>query len=135
MRQCMPRRPVAGKHGPCYARCARARARTEGVRPQARAAGLDAARRRCSAKVLGRERLVATDDPMMASMAARYAAALFELAKEQKQLDQVERDVRSFQGLLAGSADLARLFRSPVTSAESNPSPLDALRAPAAVPP
>src|SRR5215510_5594128 len=133
MRHCMPRRPVAGKHGPCYARCARARARTEGVRPQARAAGLDAARRRCSAKVLGRERLVATDDPMMASMAGRYAAALFELAKEQKQLDQVERDVRTFQSLLEGSADLARLVRSPVISAEAQARALAAVLAKAGI--
>src|SRR5262249_12478975 len=56
MRHCMPRRPVAGKHGPCYARGARTRTRTEGVRPQARAARLEAARRWCSTKVLGRER-------------------------------------------------------------------------------
>ena len=45
---------------------------------------------------------------MMAGMAGRYAAALFELAKEQKQLEQVERDVASFQALLEGSADLVR---------------------------
>jgi len=70
---------------------------------------------------------------MMASMAARYAAALFELAKEQKQLDQVERDVRSFQALLAGSADLARLVRSPVISAEAQARALAAVLAKAGI--
>jgi F-type H+-transporting ATPase subunit delta len=61
---------------------------------------------------------VATDDPMMASMAGRYAAALFELAKDQRQLAEVERDVVAFQGLLDDSADLRRLVRSPVISSE-----------------
>ena len=54
---------------------------------------------------------------IMAGMAGRYATALFELAKEQKQLEQVERDVASVQALLEGSPDLARLVRSPVISA------------------
>ena len=56
---------------------------------------------------------------MMASMAGRYAAALFELAKEQKQLDQVERDVAAFLAMLEVSADLVRLVRSPVISAQA----------------
>jgi len=66
---------------------------------------------------------------MMASMAGRYAAALFELAKEQKQLDQVERDVASFQALLEASPDLARLVRSPVIAAEAQARALDAVLA------
>ena len=70
---------------------------------------------------------------MMASMAGRYAAALFELAKEQKQLDQVERDVRTFQSLLEGSADLARLVRSPVISAEAQARALEAVLAKAGI--
>jgi F-type H+-transporting ATPase subunit delta len=70
---------------------------------------------------------VATDDPMMASMAGRYAAALFELAKEQKQLEQVERDVAAFQSLLQISPDLARLVRSPVIAAEAQGRALDAI--------
>jgi F-type H+-transporting ATPase subunit delta len=56
---------------------------------------------------------VATDDPMMASMAGRYAAALFELAKDQRQLAEVERDLASFQRMLDDSQDLRRLVRSP----------------------
>ena len=66
---------------------------------------------------------------MMAGMAGRYAAALFELAKEQKQLEQVERDVASFQALLEGSPDLVRLVRSPVISAAAQARALDAILA------
>jgi F-type H+-transporting ATPase subunit delta len=70
---------------------------------------------------------VATDEPMMASMAGRYAAALFELAKEEKQLPQVETDLKSFQGMLDASEDLRRLVRSPVISAEDQGKALSAI--------
>ena len=70
---------------------------------------------------------MATDDPMMASMAGRYAAALFELAKDQRQLEQVERDLASFQAMLDGSADLRRLVRSPVISADDQAKALAAI--------
>jgi F-type H+-transporting ATPase subunit delta len=70
---------------------------------------------------------VSTDDPMMASMAGRYAAALFELAKDQKQLDQVAGDVESFERMLEGSEELRRLVRSPVISAEDQARALGAL--------
>jgi F-type H+-transporting ATPase subunit delta len=63
----------------------------------------------------------------MASMAGRYAAALFELAKEQKQLPQVESDVKTFQGMLDASDDLRRLVRSPVISAENQAKALSAV--------
>jgi F-type H+-transporting ATPase subunit delta len=61
---------------------------------------------------------VSSDDPMMAGMAGRYAAALFELAKEQGQLEQVERDLASMQAMLDESGDLRRLVLSPVITAE-----------------
>jgi F-type H+-transporting ATPase subunit delta len=70
---------------------------------------------------------VSTDEPMMASVAGRYAAALFEIAKDEKQLAQVEADVVAFQGLLDESADLRRLVRSPVISAEDQAKALGAL--------
>lgn len=66
---------------------------------------------------------------MMASMAGRYAAALFELAKEQKALDQVARDVLAFQRLLEASPELTRLVRSPVIAAEAQARALDAILA------
>jgi F-type H+-transporting ATPase subunit delta len=61
---------------------------------------------------------VATDDPMMASVAGRYASALFELANEQRQLREVEQDLVNLQNMLDGSEDLRRLVRSPVFTAE-----------------
>jgi F-type H+-transporting ATPase subunit delta len=70
---------------------------------------------------------VSTDNPMMASMAGRYAAALFELAKDQQQLESVAADVKSFQTMLASSADLQRLVRSPVISAPDQARALSAL--------
>ena len=70
---------------------------------------------------------VSTDEPMMASMAGRYAAALFEIAKDDKQLAQVESDVKTFQGMLDASEDLRRLVRSPVISAEDQATALTAL--------
>ena len=64
---------------------------------------------------------------MMASMAGRYAVALFELAKDQQQLEQVERDLASLQAMLASSADLRRLVLSPVISAEDQAKALGAV--------
>jgi F-type H+-transporting ATPase subunit delta len=51
-------------------------------------------------------------------MAGRYATALFELALEENALDAVKADLDAFDALVAGNADLTRLVRSPVFSAE-----------------
>jgi F-type H+-transporting ATPase subunit delta len=51
-------------------------------------------------------------------MAGRYATALFELALETDALDSVAADLDRFDALMSESADLARLVRSPVFSAE-----------------
>lgn len=50
-------------------------------------------------------------------MAGRYATALFELALEAKSVDAVKADLEKFDALLADSADLRRLVRSPVFGA------------------
>jgi F-type H+-transporting ATPase subunit delta len=76
---------------------------------------------------------VTTDEPMMASMAGRYAAALFELAREERQLPQVEADLRAFQAMLDASGDLRRLVRSPVIAADDQARALDAILAKAGV--
>jgi F-type H+-transporting ATPase subunit delta len=70
---------------------------------------------------------VATDDPMTASVAGRYASALFELAQEQSSIPTVERDLGNLQALLDESADLRRLVLSPVFSAEDQARALDAI--------
>jgi F-type H+-transporting ATPase subunit delta len=64
---------------------------------------------------------------MMASMAGRYAAALFELAKDERQLPRVEADLAAFRSMLDASADLRRLVRSPVISAGDQAKALDAI--------
>jgi F-type H+-transporting ATPase subunit delta len=51
-------------------------------------------------------------------LAGRYATALFELALEAKAIDKVAADLQAFDALLAESADLTRLVRSPVFTAE-----------------
>ncbi|CAN0392243.1 unnamed protein product, partial [Phaeothamnion confervicola] len=61
---------------------------------------------------------VATEDPIMASVAGRYASALFELATESNQIAEVEATLGRFQALVDGSPDLQRLVRSPVFSAD-----------------
>jgi len=60
---------------------------------------------------------VAGDKLIVAGMAGRYATALFGLAREKKQLDEVDADLNSFQTLLEASDDLKRLVNSPVFSA------------------
>jgi F-type H+-transporting ATPase subunit delta len=57
---------------------------------------------------------LAAQETGTAGLAARYAAALFELADEAKQLDSVAADLRAIRALIAESADLRRLVRSPV---------------------
>jgi F-type H+-transporting ATPase subunit delta len=51
-------------------------------------------------------------------MAGRYASALFELALEERAIDQVKADLDRFDALIGDSADLRRLVRSPAFTAE-----------------
>jgi F-type H+-transporting ATPase subunit delta len=51
-------------------------------------------------------------------MAGRYATALFELALDAKAVDAVKADLDRFDAMVAGSADLQRLVRSPVFGAD-----------------
>ena len=57
-------------------------------------------------------------DHTVSGMAGRYATALFELALENKAVDAVKKDLDQFDALIADSADLNRLVRSPVFTAE-----------------
>ena len=70
---------------------------------------------------------MATEDPMMASVAGRYAAALFETAKDAGKIDAVEGDLVAFQKLSHESPDLARLVRSPVFAAADQSRALSAV--------
>ncbi|HZV56491.1 MAG TPA: F0F1 ATP synthase subunit delta, partial [Sphingobium sp.] len=61
---------------------------------------------------------MATNNQMTSGVAGRYASALFELAREQGELDGVDADLSKFQAMLDQSSDLRRLVNSPAFSAE-----------------
>jgi len=60
-------------------------------------------------------------------MAGRYATALFDLALEANAIEAVKADLDRFDALLAESADLTRLVRSPVFSADEQLQALSAV--------
>ncbi len=64
---------------------------------------------------------------IVSGMAGRYATALFELALEGKLLDPVRADLERFNKLVEESADLERLLRSPVFSADEQTTALSAV--------
>lgn len=72
---------------------------------------------------------VATDEPIMATVAGRYASALFDLARDERQLEAVERDMVQLAGMLKDSADLDRMVRSPVIPAAAQGSAIAAVAA------
>jgi F-type H+-transporting ATPase subunit delta len=59
---------------------------------------------------------VASETKGVSGLADRYAAALFDLADERKELDAVAGDLQGLRTLLRDSGDLRRLIRSPVLS-------------------
>ncbi len=70
---------------------------------------------------------MAKDDSIVTGMAGRYAQALYQLALEKGATDQVAADLKSFAALIAESADLARLVRSPVFSSQEQVKALGAV--------
>jgi len=76
---------------------------------------------------------VAAEDQSVSGVPGRYATALFELAREEKAVDAVKADLDKFEGLLNESADLKRLVRSPVFSADVQQKALVAVLAKAGI--
>jgi F-type H+-transporting ATPase subunit delta len=70
---------------------------------------------------------VAAKDPSVSGVSGRYATALFELARDEKAIDAVKADLDRFDALLNESADLKRLIRSPVFTAEAQLKALNAV--------
>ncbi len=66
---------------------------------------------------------------LVSGVAGRYASALFELARDNRAVDQVARDLDAFDRLIQESADLRRLIKSPVFSAEEQEKAVGALLA------
>lgn len=73
--------------------------------------------------------------PGSTGLAARYAAALFDLAEERGKLDRVAEDLGRLDSLFAASADLRRMIRSPLLAREDQRFGLDAVMAKAGVGP
>lgn len=78
---------------------------------------------------------MATEERIVAGVAGRYAAALFELAQEQTQIEAVEQDLVKFQGLINESQDFQRLIKSPVIPAADQQRALAAVLAAAGLGP
>lgn len=57
---------------------------------------------------------MASEGAAGSGLAGRYASALFELADEQKALDQVAGELSALKGVIAESEDLRRFIRSPL---------------------
>ncbi|MFZ0068850.1 MAG: F0F1 ATP synthase subunit delta [Pseudolabrys sp.] len=76
---------------------------------------------------------MAGQDPIISGMAGRYATALFELARDNKAVDAVKKDLDQFDALANGSADLNRLVRSPVFGADEQLKALSAILAKAGI--
>jgi F-type H+-transporting ATPase subunit delta len=70
---------------------------------------------------------VAVEEQTVSGVAGRYATALFELALEEKALDQVATDLNRFSEALDAFDDLVRLVKSPVFSAEEQSRALAAI--------
>lgn len=70
---------------------------------------------------------MATDDTQVEGVPGRYAAALFELAKDNSQVAEVEANLGKFQTLLDMSDDLRRMVLSPVIPADEQANAINAV--------
>ena len=76
---------------------------------------------------------MAGEGSIISGMAGRYAGALFELALDNKAVDAVKKDLDQFDALVADSADLNRLIRSPAFGADDQLKALSAVLAKAGI--
>lgn len=65
----------------------------------------------------------------VSGVAGRYASALFELARDNRAIDQVAGELDSFDRMMTESPDLQRLVRSPVFSAQEQDKAVTAILA------
>lgn len=70
---------------------------------------------------------MASEATGISGLAERYASALFDLAEEADRLDAVAGELRELRAMLAASADLDRLVKSPVLSRAEQEKALAAL--------
>jgi len=74
-----------------------------------------------------RAHILAGKEPIRSGVAGRYATALFDLARETNAIDAVQSELDRFDALMAESADLTRLVRSPVFSTDEQLQALSAV--------
>ena len=72
---------------------------------------------------------MASTDQTVSGVPGRYASALFELATEENSAGQVGQQLAQFGAAIEESADLKRLVRSPVFSAEDQVAAIEAVAA------
>ena len=70
---------------------------------------------------------MASGHSQIAGLALRYATAAFELAAEERSIDSLASDLGQLKKLLAESAELTRLVRSPLFSRESQAQGMEAV--------
>ena len=70
---------------------------------------------------------MAGENPTVSGVAGRYATALFELARDEKSIDAVKADLDQFDAMIADGAELGRLVRSPVFTADEQAKALAAV--------
>ncbi|MSP94419.1 MAG: F0F1 ATP synthase subunit delta [Alphaproteobacteria bacterium] len=70
---------------------------------------------------------MASGDSHVAGLGLRYATAIFELADEEQGLDALAADLAALKKMLAESADLARLVRSPVFARDQQAKGMEAV--------
>ena len=70
---------------------------------------------------------MASETTGVSGLAARYAAALFDLADERRILDEVASDLRQLRAMVQASPDLLRLIRSPILSRGEQSKGIEAL--------
>lgn len=70
---------------------------------------------------------------IVSGLAGRYATALFELARDQKQIDAVLGGLEQLDAMISGSPDFARMIRSPVLARHEQEKAVAAVLAKAAI--
>ena len=76
---------------------------------------------------------MAAEHQSVSGVSGRYATALFELARDERSIDQIKADLDAFAGLVDQSSDLSRLVRSPVFTADEQAKGLNAVLAKAGI--
>lgn len=70
---------------------------------------------------------MSADSSGTTGLAGRYATALFELAENDKKLDDVAGDLQSLRAMIDDSADLAQVIKSPIMSRDDQVAAMTAI--------